>query len=744
MNEFMMHLFFIVAHLAFGIFIVYHGSLFILCLNNIHVRILGPFVRFYSIALVISFVFSGYAGTSTCLAQEADADSLRSYDLAPVVVTATRTAKELADVSVPMTVISSDELETRGVVRLTDALAEMTGLSLNFDHGAGIQVQGFDADYTLILIDGEPVIGRTTGTLDLERLTVSGIERIEVVEGPSSSLYGSEALAGVINIITKKAEEPLEASFRSRYGTHNTTDVSATLEAGGERVGLKGLINRYSSSGYDLLPELFGPTTPSFTDYTTDLRAYYKPGERTSLTLGARFAVQDQKSAFALENEQIPHSQTEDQIDWSVHPELRHRFSSTIEATGTFYTARFSTETEQRNQEDGTQFFFDSFEQHYNKAELQTNAFWNARHLTVFGGGVVWETLEGERYDDFTPEAQSHFFFVQHEWLPGEKLNVNVSARYDAHEDYASRVSPKLSLLLRPTDRLRFRFAVGSGFKAPAFRQLYLNFTNASVGYTVLGSTQLLSEVTQLEADGLLAATFIDPSRAEEIQAERSVAFNAGLSADLTSWLSVSLGGFHNNVRDLIETQAIAQKTNGAFVFSYFNLNRIYTRGLNFEMESSPLPWFTLATGYQYLEARDRDVVDAIEEGTVFGRTLAGRDYQLQLSDYDGLLGRSPHSGTVKAVLKQDKQNITWSLRGTWRNRYGYRDIDGNTIANLDEEFVPGYALWHTTFTKAWSFKANTVLTAQVGVTNLFDVTKPNLVPSLPGRVLFTSLQVSL
>ncbi|MEM8486485.1 MAG: TonB-dependent receptor [Bacteroidota bacterium] len=650
----------------------------------------------------------------------------------------------MENVAVPTQVISARELQNMGSLRLTDALGELTGLTINYDHGAGIQVQGFDADYTLILIDGEPVIGRTAGTLDLERLTVSGIERIEVVNGPSSSLYGSEALAGVINIITKKADKPLTASFTSRFGTHNTTDFSTSVEASSKRAGVKALINRYSSSGYDLTPDSFGPTTPEFTDYTTDLRAHLDLSDRTKIEFGGRLAIQEQASQFSINQPAEFFGSQEDQTDWSIHPEIKHRLTNRIEVIGTYYRAAFATKTEQRNQDDQSLLFYDSINQRYQKGEIQANGYWSAKHLTVFGAGVVEESLDGDRYGDFKPVAGSQFVYAQHEWLPSSILEANASARFDAHENYASRLTPKLSLLVRPTEKVRVRLSVGSGFKAPAFRQLYLNFTNAAAGYTVLGSTQLSEGLSSLTSTGQIDATFLDLTTIEEITAERSVAYNAGVTVQLSTSLSITLGAFHNNVRDLIETQPIAQKSNGSFVFSYFNLNRIYTRGINLEIESSPLAWLQVATGYQFLEARDREILEAIDAGTVFGRRLSGRDYRIQRSDYDGLLGRSPHSGTIRSTILLPARKMTVSIRAQWRNRYGYRDIDGNTIANLDEEFIPGYMLWHTTATKSWSFKTGQTLTAQLGFRNLFDVVKPTLIPSLPGRTVFSSLQLSL
>jgi outer membrane receptor for ferrienterochelin and colicins len=204
--------------------------------------------------------------------QQAPRDSLWKVELPQVVVTATKGAKALADVPVPTQVVTARDAAAQGAFRLSDLLAEQTGLTLVYDHGAGLQVQGFDSDYTLILIDGEPVIGRTAGTLDLERLTVADVERVEVVRGPSSSLYGSEALAGVVNIITRKPAEVFKGHAAARYQTHDTFDLTASADLRHERLGGRFLFNRYSSGGYDLDPDVVGPTLPGFTDYTSSAR----------------------------------------------------------------------------------------------------------------------------------------------------------------------------------------------------------------------------------------------------------------------------------------------------------------------------------------------------------------------------------------------------------------------------------------------------------------------------------------
>ena len=182
-------------------------------------------------------------------------------------------------------------------------------------------------------------------------------------------------------------------------------------------------------------------------------------------------------------------------IDWSLHPEARIRPSDRFRLTTTLYGARYRTETRYRRQRDGVLTYEDDFDQYYLKAEAQLDALWNGRHLTSLGGGAVQERLGGDRYgpdaDGERPAANQTYAFAQHEWLPLRLVEMSASARFDAHSDYAARLTPKIALLVRPADNLRFRLSVGSGFKAPAFRQFYLAFTNAAAGYSVFGATRV-------------------------------------------------------------------------------------------------------------------------------------------------------------------------------------------------------------------------------------------------------------
>ena len=679
-------------------------------------------------------------------------DSMHTVQMPPMVVTATRSEKILEDVAVPISVITSEVMQREGALRLGDVLANEMGMAFLFDdHGTGLQVQGFASDYTLILLDGEPVIGRTAGTLDVDRITVKGLSRLEIVRGPSSSLYGSEALAGVVNLITAPPAEGMHGSASFHIGSHATSDMTLQMEGGRERLGARLVVNRYASDGYDLTPTIYGPTTPSFADWTGDFRSRMVFSDRVQVRLGARGTVENQESVFASGTDELLEDRYNDEgrrMEWSIHPEIEVQISDKIRLNTTLYGTSYQTETHHRRQNDGFVNYEDEFDQTLMKAEMQVDMLWGAKHLTNLGGGVIGEQIGGSRYggtgSDPNPESTHAYFFTQHEWLASDLLHFNTSLRFDNHSDYAARITPKFAVLVRPSSKIRLRASVGSGFKAPAFRQLHLSFTNPAGGYSVFGSLPMNEGIRRLEAEGQIEQKLFDISQLDPLSAESSIAFNLGGSVEPFAWLAVQANVFHNNVRDLIETQPVAQKTNGSFVYGYFNLARIYTRGIELEAriksQRTRQSSFDITLGYQFLQARDREVVTALKEGTVFGRLPNGRDYRLSLGDYTGMFGRSPHSASIRAAYMNTDLDLTISIQGRWRSRYGYRDLDGNNLANRSDEFVPDYAVLGATVTKSFTVVQAVEAVVQVGLDNAFNHTYPTLVPSLPGRRGYVSL----
>ncbi len=657
------------------------------------------------------------SGETLRLAIRLAPEAIRARD---VVVTAARREQVLEDVAVPTTIVSGETIERDGSLRLSDVLESVPGIVLGADFGAGVQLQGLDPDYTLVLIDGEPVVGRTAGVLDLDRISVAGVERVEIVRGPSSSLYGSEALAGVINIVTRVPREN-SVRLQARYGSFGTTSLTTELEgsvplAETSRIGARLVLDGYGSDGYDLAPDEYGQTAPGFQDGTADLRVIGTFSDRTEMRLGGRLGIGDQTQSYLFEDAQgalDEIDQTEARTDWSARGSLRHSLSDWLVARGSAYATGYRLDTEVRRQANGELTYDDVFDQRLWRGEAQLDALWSAQHRTLAGAGATRDDLAGGRYGsasaDGDPSATTLFGFVQHEWAPSRTLDVTASARLDSHSDFGSRLSPKLAALVRPggPDGLwRLRASVGSGFKAPDPRQLYLSFTNAVGGYEIFGATRVAEGLDRLEQNGRLGQRYVDVSFLEAIAPETSLSFDAEVETTLArgvigDGVRVTLGGFRTNVSGLIDVQPVAELASGGPVFSYVNLGRVRTEGVTADLSSALSPSLNVSVGYQWLRSRDRDVADEIAGGSVFERTESGRDVRLTLGDYANLFGRSTHTATARVVARPGA-GLTLSAIGRVRSRYGQRDLDGNSIPNGDREFVPATALLDLTLGRDW------------------------------------------
>jgi len=678
--------------------------------------------------------------------------TVRRLALREVVVTATRTAKALTEVPIPVTVVGKEQINAMGALRLNDVLGEQTGLTIVADHGRGVQLQGLNPEYTLILVDGEPLIGRTAGTLELSRLAVGNIERVEIVKGPASALWGSEALAGVVNIITQKPQPGTHGNLRLRYGSNRTADLGATFNTKGKRLGLTVFGNRYSSAGYTLRPESGTATVPPFANYTGQARLTYTLGEHTNLSFSGRYFWENQHSTLPMTGEDGSTTDVQlrgRQLDYSLNPVLTHTFSQKLFGTARFYHAGYRTKEDYTYTATGAPYDATYFNQTFTRPEVQLDWQLHPQHTLTMGGGFLTETVSATRYDQ-RQRMYSGYAFAQDDWTPLPSLNVVAGARFDGHSQYKGQLSPKISGRYQVLSWLAVRGSAGRGFRAPDFRQLYLNFSNPTVGYSVFGTHQVREKVAQLAEQGQLARdgatgellinqTLLD--QASSLTAESSSAYNAGVQLTPGQKLTLGINFFHNDLRDLIETVAVAQKTNGQSVYSYRNVSRAYTQGAEVEASYQLLPGLTLSGGYQFLLAKDKTAIERLKAGQVYRRdptTLATE--RVTVADYGGLYNRSRHSGNLKLFYQHTQRGYSASLRGIYRGRYGLQDRNGNQLLDADNEYVAGYWLWNVAASKTFRER----YTAQLGLDNALNYTDAANISTLPGRLYYASLAVNL
>ncbi|MBK5279667.1 MAG: TonB-dependent receptor [Bacteroidia bacterium] len=684
-------------------------------------------------------------------------DSLQTKQLEELIVTATRNERTMGALPMPVFLVPKMQIKSMGSLRLNDVLTEQTGLVIVPQvngQGNGIQLQGFNPDYTLILIDGEPIIGRYTGSLELSRITVGNIKQIEIVKGPSSSLYGSDALAGVINIITDRPQAGMNGNFSSRYGTNNTVDLSGDISLTKNKLGVYVFANRYSTDGYDLSPENFGMTVSPFANQTFTTKVTYKLGSKTDLSVAGRHFNENQRFNFEVTstNEQIKTSGLGEVNDWNINPVLTHRFSDKFKVIGRFYSTYYQTETNLNLDTDGSAYYHDDFKQSFYRPELNAEYFFDDKNIVTMGAGHVGESVQSARYDDIIVRSQwTNYGFTQYEWLPMEKLSIIAGGRFDHNSIYGSQFSPKFSTRFEINKRASLKLSMGRGFKSPDFRQLYNNFTNAAAGgYSVFGTEVFKDRFYDLVAQGQIPNDYSAVIR-EKLQPERSLAINAGGKVELLPSLNLDLNGFYNSINNLIETQAVALTTSGQSIYTYRNINRAFTTGIESNLSYPFTKYFTGSVGYQLLYAKDKNVAEAVKSGDVYYRdpnTLVTK--RLQPGEYYGLYNRSRNTGNIKIFYKHPVTKWEASARVIYRGKYGVGDIRGNiqgeaippsdrnsnSILDVHDDFVKAYALVNLSVAKS----LNCGLRFQVGVDNLLNYTEPIYIPNLPGRLIYGSV----
>jgi outer membrane receptor for ferrienterochelin and colicins len=661
-------------------------------------------------------------------------DCIATNELSEVkVTTGTRTERVLSSLPLPMTIITSEAIVKSGVTRLNEILNEQTGIILIPDESGfeGVQMQGLDAAYTMILIDGLPLVGRSSGVLDLSRVSVGNIERIEIIKGASSALYGSEAMGGVINVITKRPTKDLfGGSLSYRYATFNTNDANANLLWKKRKFAANLFANYYATDGFDLDKSTPLKNVEGFYNTTIQPKLYYDFSEKVKLIVSNRFFNQKADNTAIIESEIYKGDAKEN--EWNSQIKLEHKWNSKIYSEYELYATNYKNDSFLKDENNVT--FEEAF---YNqwlvRPEVRTTFSINENKLTT-GIGLNYESLD-RTYFEQNVKFNSQYVFIQYDYNPSEKWNILAGFRYDNHNEYASQFSPKLAVNYKINPNFSLKGSVGYGYKAPDFRQLFFDFTNPSVGYTVLGYNVAEARLNQFEEQGQLLSRVEGIDFSKPLEAESSVNFNFG-SFYKRNKLRMDINAFYNSIDNLIDTQIVAQKNNSQNVFSYFNINQIFTYGLEYNSTYSFTKEFSLSLGYQYLAAKNKEVHDNFEDYQYI-RNSELQTVQISKSDYFGLYNRSRHTANFKFLYTIPEIKTAINLRVIYRSKYGMFDSNGNNILDKYDKFVNDYFITNLSISNHISAQ----LMLQAGANNLLDYKDPGQIPNLAGRQLFARVQ---
>lgn len=595
--------------------------------------------RTLRLAVITALTVSVTAATAMA-ADDAEKDNIYTGE---ILVTASRTKELIKTEPQAAEVITAEDIKRMGADDVLTALALAHNLDLSKAGmtGNAVRIRGMSTNHTLILVDGKRYAGEdasnTTNVYALRRLNVNDIERIEIVRGPSSSLYGSDAMGGVINIITKVPQEAggtvgvstgttnTSAYFNFNFGRHGrwTTSIDGRLERNRP-------YNRYSYT------ETFNPMThavSSVTDgYTRSMYGMRKlfhlaseydfenanknklrfdidygkesfrsdfPDTRSRIFTGSFppvawvFTNKNKKEWY--DNEQrgfsVEYSGKTKRNEYKVrsyYNELKkysHLFNERVLPAGPVMTPMGPINYNlQYPKED-----MDSAKYSTWVTEAQDTVYIGDKHNLTFGGEYRTVKYAGTRLGDslsgMTKSIKSHHInsyaaYVQDQWQVNDKLYFIPSLRFEHNSQFGSEVTPKVGLTYNFNANWRFKANYGLGYKAPTITELYMRMHRA-MGVTTVN---------------IYGNPDLDP--------EKSRSFDFSVEGDKGDWFG-KVTYFNNNVSNLITTERVPGST-GA-VYHYVNVDDAQINGVEAEIGKHFGKRWTVKATYNWLDAVDKN-----------------------------------------------------------------------------------------------------------------------------------------
>jgi outer membrane receptor for ferrienterochelin and colicins len=522
-----------------------------------------------------------------------------------IVVTGTRTARLRADAPVATEVVTREEIAARGAANVQEALRDQLGVESNSTfYGAQatrVQMMGLDGNRVLVMVDGLRLVGDSGGALDLRRLPVDMVERIEIVKGPMSALYGTDALGGVINIVTRREERPgfhggALAEMRALPGTPlGGGRVAADGAWAARRGGLQAAASYQALPSYDLLPGEESLSGPERRELGGELSGFVRAGEGLRVDSGVELNHSRAESRLEQTYPGLP-SVLVDLPDtfWRLRARagleaesarlgrIQLRIANTYFAGATDKDRRDSPLDERRRKWHDLGIAELGLtrplgERHTLSAGLQVTGEWFQQDLTRFETDGM-EVLTSQVAEVPRRQLLSEEAYLQDEITLG-RFVLAPGARYVHHHDFGHALAPQLAVVVAPHRRLRVRAQVGRGFRAPAAQELAFNFDHSFYGYKVVGNPDLLPET--------------------------SVGALGGAELTLPRGLALHGLGYYNRLRNLIVAEVDPEQSRPELsVSTYKNVGRAYTAGVEtgFSWRWSRV---MLQAGYVYLRAID-------------------------------------------------------------------------------------------------------------------------------------------
>jgi len=598
------------------------------------------------------------------------------FQMDEVVVTATRTEKALIDVPVRTEVVSRDQIERSHARDLKQALEAVPGVMLKRIHGKSgysVWLQGMDSDRVLVLLNGEPISASTGSSVDLTQISATEIERIEIIKGASSALYGSAAMGGVINVISRRNEKPLALSVTIDGGSWGDDNLDGSDAIAQRHVGTQvatqqgkwnalAVIDVRESDGYDLDKRTFSTQGNSGTKSNIHTRMGYRPNKHSEIYLSPKYYREDIQNQFATSAPgtalgEVRKNKNELAERKSISVGGHSKFKDESQLSGFIIIENFTDETQQdviaTSAIDQSRYA----EIDITKVELQWDQPISDNQILTSGIAYSDESLNQTQqtsqgsslvaFSEIQGKAarENSELFIQNDIFINDNVELLLGARAQNDSDFGGHFAPKVNLLYSPawfeSAETRLRTGIGTGYRVPNLKERFYVFDHTALGYKVLGNTDLKPEQSTNVQLGL-----------EVVSAKHRFDINL----------------FYNDIDQLIETDsAPVQDESGILIFEYINVARATTYGLDLAWSRAFDDRWSVSSGYTFLSTKDRQTKKSLPD-------------------------RPEHQ--LKAELRFDHQpwNLDIALAGIYQSEE-YIDL-ANTIKS------PGWTTWDLKITQ--------------------------------------------
>ena len=567
----------------------------------------------------------GVSAGSNDLSVSLDVESVREN---VTIFSGSRQAEMQESLNTAVEIVTRKDIENSGYQTVGEMLKEVPGVQtrLGSDTGtnsglAGEQIQGIGSRQALVMLDGFPVVaarGIKSGTINLDRQSTDKVEQIEVVKGAASALYGSDAIGGVINMITRDPQKPLEGTIRISGGNFGVLSENGTF--GAKRGHYSGFFafGRDKQNEFDLTPTTFDTTGAGWHRYDLFAKQKYDVSSKFNITGLASIYTGQAKGRSIGEPDPTLGFRSGQQFDDTSDETQTYGLTSNwtpdaktvVQARG--YFSRYD-EYSRTSFSNGNRFPDDNLFERFGRIDGSVLRIFGERHIAQFGG--EWSTDRyrglnrlandtGQRADTSTVWGQDKISLTS--WAV-----LTLGLRYDSHSIFGSAVSPKIGLNVRVSDRLNLRASWGRGFRAPDLGQLYFKFYNPTNFYQVFGnprlspehsgSWQVGAEYSSTKKAYRFGINFFRNDVVNLIEAQ-----TIGFVLPFPSPGALTIAQANDYIRSIGLDPAQYPVRPFRLLIVYNNLSKVYTQGVETSTDIKLPARFTFSGAYTYLDARNK------------------------------------------------------------------------------------------------------------------------------------------